>query len=459
MNLYGDLPPVGTGSTLPSDSKALVSQSGWSRPKMGQVPRSISIGAGSGTKSSFVGVPTSFKPRQASVTTPTAATAAVPRFTNRLAAPVISTEIVNQKRGIDDILLGKQQATDLSPIQNNAMNSSHGASFDVEDPYDPSRPNDYLIWCEERLERKRSDKLAEENKLKMAAAERARVDMERERQDAMQSGDVQRLQVSMGAGRGRGRGLSNLPAWMAQYSTPPISAPSSSSSATSMNLPSASGQFDDPENDRDQEGTAASRIMSKMGFQQGEGLGKDGKGILNPLEHKSTGQGSISQIVLDDQDRMRIASRAIAAKLALIDPDLSLSATSPGSGGERESDKEKAPKKRMGLFSNPSCVVLLKNMVAPGDVDEMLAEECKQECSKYGPVNTCIIHEITTDPDCPEEECVRTFIFFEKQESAVKAYREMNGRFFGGRQIAASFYDEGKFAKRDLGPSAGEWAN
>ena len=452
MNLYGDLPPVGTGSTVPSDSKALVSQSGWSRPKMGQVPRSISIGAGGGTKPSFVGLPTSFKPRQASATTPTATTAVVPGFANRLAVPVISTEIVNQKRGVDGILLGKQQAADLSPIQNHAMNSSHGASFDVEDPYDPSRPNDYLIWCEERLERKRLDKLAEENKLKMAAAERARVDMEKERQDAMQSGDVQRLQVSMGAGRGRGRGLSNLPAWMAQYSTPPISAPSSSSSTTSMNFPSASGQFDDTEIDREQEGTAASRIMSKMGFQQGEGLGKDGKGILNPLEHKSTGQGSISQIVLDEQDRMRIASRAIAAKLALIDPDLSLSAIS-------ESDKDKAPKKRMGLFSNPSCVVLLKNMVAPGDVDEMLAEECKQECSKYGPVNTCIIHEITTDPGCPEEECVRTFVFFEKQESAVKAYREMNGRFFGGRQIAASFYDEGKFAKRDLGPTAGEWAN
>jgi hypothetical protein len=27
------------------------------------------------------------------------------------------------------------------------------------------------------------------------------------------------------------------------------------------------------------------------------------------------------------------------------------------------------PKRKMGLFSNPSCVVLLKNMVGPGEVD------------------------------------------------------------------------------------------
>lgn len=36
------------------------------------------------------------------------------------------------------------------------------------------------------------------------------------------------------------------------------------------------------------------------------------------------------------------------------------------------------------------------------------------------------------------------------------AYLEMNGRFFGGRQIAASFYKEDKFDALDLEPQAGE---
>jgi hypothetical protein len=40
----------------------------------------------------------------------------------------------------------------------------------------------------------------------------------------------------------------------------------------------------------------------------------------------------------------------------------------------------------------------------------------------------------------------------------VKAYREMNGRFFGGRQITASFYDEAKFAMRNLDPAPNEWS-
>ena len=402
---------------------------------------------------------------------------------------MVSVEVVSQKRNIEGILVNKgsninqnnyqnnqninsnqnqnnnmnnnNMSNNMNNNMNNISNSIHGASFDVEDPYDPLKPNDYLLWCEERLEKKRVDKLAEENKSKMAAAERARVDMERERQQAMENGDVQRLQQTMGAGRGRGRGLSNMPAWMAGYS-----APSSSSAEGSGGPTGSTGQFDDS-----QEGTAASRIMSKMGFQQGDGLGRDGQGIVNALEHRNLGPGS-GQIAMDEQDRMKIASRAIAAKLAL------LGGTSSGSGGPlsgssapssgssslggvppTDEEKEKIPKKRLGLFSNPSCVVLLKNMVGPGEVDELLADECKQECSKYGPVSTCVIHEITTDPTCPEQECVRTFVCFEKQESAVRAYREMNGRFFGGRQIVASFYEEGKFNRRDLAPSAGEWTN
>lgn len=36
------------------------------------------------------------------------------------------------------------------------------------------------------------------------------------------------------------------------------------------------------------------------------------------------------------------------------------------------------------------------------------------------------------------------------------AYLEMNGRFFGGRQIAASFYKEEKFDSLDLEPQRDE---
>jgi hypothetical protein len=34
----------------------------------------------------------------------------------------------------------------------------------------------------------------------------------------------------------------------------------------------------------------------------------------------------------------------------------------------------------------------------------------------------------------------------------------MNGRFFGGRQIAASFFDEDRFGRGDLAPDPAERA-
>ena len=450
MNLYGDLPPVGTGvAAFPAtDSKVIVSQSGWSRPnagRMGQIPRSISMGAAGTNKSLSIGVLPSLKSKQTLSSQGTAnMTMSVQSAVNHMLVPVVSTEIINQKRSLEVVSARQQSATDFPSSSNQVSSNNHGASFDVEDPYDPSRPNDYLLWCEERIERKRLDKLAEENKRKIAEGERARLDMEKERHRAMESGDVQRLEISMGAGRGRGRGLSNLPAWMAQFAA----APSTFSSEGGTNAHIECGQFDNGEDANERGTTASSRESSKLVSREGE-FEEETSGLLGRqnVSHSASVGGGSTRLPHDDQDRMRVASRLIAAKLALSDPDLD-----PPTGVA-------VPRKRLGLFSNPSCVVLLKNMVQPGDVDEMLAEECKQECSKYGPVRTCVIFEITTDPQCPEEECVRTFVCFEKQESAVKAYREMNGRFFGGRQITASFYDEAKFAIRDLDPAPNEWTS
>ena len=51
---------------------------------------------------------------------------------------------------------------------------------------------------------------------------------------------------------------------------------------------------------------------------------------------------------------------------------------------------------------------------------------------------------------------MRIFVAFERQESAVKAYVAMNGRFFGGRRVQASFFDEDRFTRHDLGPQEGE---
>ncbi len=57
-------------------------------------------------------------------------------------------------------------------------------------------------------------------------------------------------------------------------------------------------------------------------------------------------------------------------------------------------------------------------MVGPGEVDDDLEPEIKEECnSKYGEVSKVVIFEI---PGAPAEEAVRIFIEFNRVESAIK---------------------------------------
>ena len=109
------------------------------------------------------------------------------------------------------------------------------------------------------------------------------------------------------------------------------------------------------------------------------------------------------------------------------------------------------------VFS-PSCVVLLKNMVGPGEVDAALGPETQEECGKYGVVRDCIVREIPASvASCPDQERVRLFVLFARQECAVKACRDLDGRFFGGRCISASFFDEERYENNDFEPGQHEW--
>lgn len=82
-------------------------------------------------------------------------------------------------------------------------------------------------------------------------------------------------------------------------------------------------------------------------------------------------------------------------------------------------------------------------MVGPGDVDNDLEPEVKDECNtKYGEVIRVVIYEI---PNVVAEEAVRIFVEFKRIESAIKAVVDLNGRFFGGRQVRAGFYNLEKF--------------
>jgi hypothetical protein len=49
-------------------------------------------------------------------------------------------------------------------------------------------------------------------------------------------------------------------------------------------------------------------------------------------------------------------------------------------------------------------------------------------------------------------QTVRIFVAFKRQESASKAKADLDGRFFGGRTVTATFYDEESFAAGKLAP-------
>lgn len=124
-----------------------------------------------------------------------------------------------------------------------------------------------------------------------------------------------------------------------------------------------------------------------------------------------------------------------------------------GGGVIVNEDSNKRPRLVEGT---PSRVLCLRNMVGPGEVDEELEDEVGTELTKYGNVTEVLIFEVTT-AGYPPEEAVRIFVQFDIVDSATRALMDLNGRFFGGRQIRVAYFDEGRFGRQELAPLAGEF--
>uniref|UniRef100_A0A674A0X2 Splicing factor 45 n=1 Tax=Salmo trutta TaxID=8032 RepID=A0A674A0X2_SALTR len=164
-------------------------------------------------------------------------------------------------------------------------------------------------------------------------------------------------------------------------------------------------------------GTVAHKIMQKYGFREGQGLGKHEQGLSTALSVEKTSKRGGKIIIGDATEK-----------------------TDPSKKSEANPLTE--------ILKCPTKVVLLRNMVGRGEVDEDLEGETKEECEKYGKVIKCVIFEIAQVTD---DEAVRIFLEFERVESAIKAVVDLNGRFFGGRVVKACFYNQDKFRVLDLG--------
>ncbi|CAN7033935.1 hypothetical protein IGI04_031862 [Brassica rapa subsp. trilocularis] len=279
-----------------------------------------------------------------------------------------------------------------------------GVTSSVIEEYDPARPNDYEDYRREKKKKAMEAEMKRElDKRRHEEEERDRERPERERESFDQtplniSGEeAWKRRAAMSGGGKRGRS-----------SSPPgnnvDNGFSMGTSETSGLGVGAGGQM-----------TAAERMMAKMGWKQGQGLGKSEQGITTPLMAKKT-------------DRR---------------------------AGVIVNASEKKVVKGVSISGEPTRVLLLRNMVGPGEVDDELEEEVGTECGKYGTVTRVLIFEIT-EPNFPTHEAVRIFVQFSRPEETTKALVDLDGRFFGGRTVRATFYDEVKFSKNELAPVPGE---
>jgi splicing factor 45 len=461
MDLYSDLPPPSSGDKfdLYADLPPAAGEksSGKYIPPVikTETPNKSSISTNNEKDKSIVNEPSNklqsavskskviapFKPRQAGkvATVPSA-----PAVKNTISHTSITSHTshftsnpqINNNYNEDSTKLNK------SNIENDDMNIGECTTFDVTNPYEPSKPNDYLTWCEERIERKRLRLLEESNRKKLEEIEATRLSLEKERAEAVQSGDIGRIQATMSAGRGRGRGVTNLPSWMTSGNEDSTLVSMNNNDSTDRDNKSNSKNNNNNVDD-EQFSDVGSKMMSRMGYQEGKGLGKYESGIVNPLEVQKIGNSKQAIIIQKNTP-----------------------VPSSNSGGDNSmavdvaESKETENTKKRSIAVVPSNVILLKNMVGPGEVDATLENEIKQECQNYGKVKQCIIRDLSMTRSkikYPDNECVRIFILYDKQEYAVRAYKDLNGRYFGGRQITASFFSEDRFKMCDLEPVPGEW--
>lgn len=158
-------------------------------------------------------------------------------------------------------------------------------------------------------------------------------------------------------------------------------------------------------------GNFAEMMLKKMGWKgEGHGLGKNQQGMALPLAVQKTG----------DQHGIIVNTSVLELEKNSVNP----------------------------TGTPPSRCIVLHNLVGPGEVDDYLTTETSNECEKYGTVMKCEVHESRSEKN--PEEAVKLYVKFRYQEHALKALMDIDGRYFGGREVKADYYNELAFDRGDF---------
>ncbi|XP_059477929.1 splicing factor 45 isoform X2 [Neocloeon triangulifer] len=314
----------------------------------------------------------------------------------------------------------------ITTISHIPKTASNELEWNWEDEYDPMWPNDYEAVVQEMKERKSRENDEERGKWKS----KTNRDDNNKRSNPSRYDEVKRFKGFAGkhesdeeeeppkprVSRGGGAAIAPPPSLQEQQKSPPR--PSST--------PKSGGNTFEG-------GSVAAKIMAKFGYKEGQGLGRQEQGISTALQVEKTSKRG-GRIVHEPPPVSTLFGGAPASPPPqnLFAPPAPPTPSTPASLAADELTITE-------MMKNPSKAVLLRNMVGPGEVDEDLEPEVKDECNtKYGDVVKVVIKEI---PNVVPEEAVQIYVEFKRLESAIKAVVDLNGRFFGGRQVKAVFYD------------------